>query len=59
MNTNENPEQEQSKQTKFLSPWLAYPLALIVWWVLLGRFHCLLRTMDGWRAVQAFGICWA
>ena len=25
---------EQPKKTKFLSPWIAYPLALFVWWVL-------------------------
>jgi protein-S-isoprenylcysteine O-methyltransferase Ste14 len=31
MNTTENPNREPSKRTKFLSPWLAYPLALIVW----------------------------
>lgn len=34
MNTTENPDQEPSKRGKFLSLWLAYPLALIVWWVL-------------------------
>ena len=31
MNTTENPNQEPSKRTKYLSHWLAYPLALIVW----------------------------
>jgi len=49
MNTNENPEQEQSKQTKFLSPWLAYPLALIVWWVLPWAIS-LLTSHYGWVA---------
>ena len=34
MNTTENPKEEQSKKTKYVSPWLAYPLALIVWWAL-------------------------
>src|SRR5262245_34920093 len=29
----ENPNQEPPKRAQFLSPWLAYPLALIVWWV--------------------------
>lgn len=31
MNTTESPNQKSSKRVKFLSPWLAYPLALIVW----------------------------
>ena len=31
MNTNENRDREPVKKARFLSPWLAYPLALIVW----------------------------
>ena len=31
MNTTENPNQEPSKRTRYLSSWLAYPLALLVW----------------------------
>jgi protein-S-isoprenylcysteine O-methyltransferase Ste14 len=34
MNTTNNSKSEESKRTKFLSPWLAYPLALLVWEVL-------------------------
>ncbi len=34
MNTTDHSKLEQPKKAKFLSPWLAYPLALIVWWVL-------------------------
>jgi protein-S-isoprenylcysteine O-methyltransferase Ste14 len=34
MKTTENPNHEQTKKVKHLSPWLAYPLAIIVWWVL-------------------------
>lgn len=34
MSTTENPQQERSRPTKYLSPWLAYPLAFIVWVVL-------------------------
>jgi protein-S-isoprenylcysteine O-methyltransferase Ste14 len=49
MNTNENPKQEQSKKTKYLSPWLAYPLALIVWWVLPWAIS-LLTPRYGWAA---------
>lgn len=31
MNTTENRKQEQPKRTKFVSPWFALPLALVVW----------------------------
>jgi protein-S-isoprenylcysteine O-methyltransferase Ste14 len=47
MNTTENPNQEPSKRAKFLSPWLAYPLALIVWGVLPWAIS-LLSPHYGW-----------
>ena len=31
MSTTDNPGQKPSKRGRFLSPWLAYPLALFVW----------------------------
>ena len=31
MKINAQPNQESPKKARFLSPWLAYPLALIVW----------------------------
>jgi len=49
MNTTENPNQEQTKKVKHLSPWLAYPLALIVWWVLHWAIS-LLTAHYGWAA---------
>lgn len=47
MNTTENPNQEPSKRAKFLSPWLAYPLALIVWEVVPWAIS-LLTPRYGW-----------
>jgi len=49
MNTTENPNQDQTKKAKHLSPWLAYPLALIVWWVLPWAIS-LLAPHYGWVA---------
>lgn len=49
MKTTENPNQEQTKKVKHLSPWLAYPLALIVWWVLPWAIS-LLTPHSGWAA---------
>ena len=49
MNTTENPNREPPKKTKFLSPWLAYPLALIVWEVLPWAIS-LLTPHYGWMA---------
>lgn len=49
MSTSNIPNREQPKQTKFLSPWLAYPLALLVWWVLPGALS-LLTPHYGWAA---------
>ena len=49
MNTNENRDQEPAKKAKFLSPWLAYPLALIVWEGLPWAIS-LLTTHYGWEA---------
>jgi protein-S-isoprenylcysteine O-methyltransferase Ste14 len=49
MSTSNIPNREQPKQTKFLSPWLAYPLALIVWWVLPWALSLLTRHY-GWAA---------
>ena len=34
MNTSNIPDSGRPQRTKHLSPWLAYPLALIVWWIL-------------------------
>lgn len=48
MNTTENPTEEHSKETKYLSPWLAYPLALLVWWVLPWAIS-LLTPYYGWK----------
>jgi len=48
-NTTENSKGDQSKKTKYISPWLAYPLALIVWWV--GPWAIsLLTPYYGWTA---------
>ena len=47
MKTTENPNQEQTKKVKHLSPWLAFPMALIVWWVLPCAIS-LLTTHHGW-----------
>jgi protein-S-isoprenylcysteine O-methyltransferase Ste14 len=49
MNTTDNSKKEQSKKTKVLSPWLAYPLALIVWGVLPWAIS-LLTPHYGWAA---------
>ena len=49
MNTTESPNQEPSKRVKFLSPWLAYPLALIVWEVVPWAIS-LLTPHFGWVA---------
>ena len=49
MHTTENPNQEPTKKVKHLSPWLAYPLALIVWWVLPWAIS-LLTTHYRWAA---------
>jgi protein-S-isoprenylcysteine O-methyltransferase Ste14 len=49
MNTTENPNRESPKKTKFLSPWLAYPLALIVWEALPWAIS-LLTPRYGWMA---------
>ena len=48
MNTTEDPNLEQTKKVKHLSPWLAYPLALIVWWVLPWAIS-LLTSHYGWE----------
>jgi protein-S-isoprenylcysteine O-methyltransferase Ste14 len=47
MNKSENPNQEPSKKARFLSPWLAYPLALIVWEVVPWAIS-LLTHRYGW-----------
>jgi protein-S-isoprenylcysteine O-methyltransferase Ste14 len=47
MNTTENPDQEQTKKTKYLSHWLAYPLALIMWEVVPWAIS-LLTPRYGW-----------
>jgi len=49
MNITDNSKQEQSKKTKFLSPWLAYPLALLVWVVMPWAISSL-TAHYGWRA---------
>jgi len=49
MSTSNIPNSEQPKQTKFLSPWLAYPLALLVWWLLPWAIS-LLTPHYGWTA---------
>ena len=49
MSTSNIPHSEQPKQTKFLSPWLAYPLAFIVWWALPWAIS-LLTPHYGWAA---------
>lgn len=49
MNTTDRSKQKQSKPTKYLSPWLAYPLALIVWWVVPWAIS-LLTPHYGWRS---------
>ena len=47
MNTTDNSEQGESKKTKFLSPWLVYPLALFVWGLLPWAIS-LLTPHYGW-----------
>jgi protein-S-isoprenylcysteine O-methyltransferase Ste14 len=49
MKTTENPNQEQTKKVKYLSPWLAYPLALLVWWAVPWAIS-LLTPRYGWAA---------
>ena len=49
MNTSNLPNNGQPKRAKFLSPWLAYPLALIVWEVL-PLAIALLAPRYGWVA---------
>jgi protein-S-isoprenylcysteine O-methyltransferase Ste14 len=49
MNSNKNPNQNQPKEARFLSPWLAYPLALFVWGVLPWAIS-LLTPQYGWVA---------
>jgi protein-S-isoprenylcysteine O-methyltransferase Ste14 len=47
MNTRNISDGERPKQTKYLSPWLAFPLALIVWEVLPWAIS-LLTPRYGW-----------
>ena len=47
MNTSNIPNSEQPKKAKMLSSWLAYPLALIAWWVLPWAIY-LLTSRYGW-----------
>ena len=49
MSTSNISNSEQPKKTKFLSPWIAYPLALFVWW-LLPWVISLLAPHYGWTA---------
>lgn len=49
MNTSNLSNSDPPKGTRFLSPWLAYPLALIVWWVLPWAIS-LLAPHFGWEA---------
>ena len=49
MSTSKIPNSGQPKRAKFLSPWLAYPLALIAWWVLPWAIS-LLTPHYGWAA---------
>lgn len=49
MNTSNNSNNDQPKRTRFLSAWLAYPLALIVWEALPWAIS-LLTTRYGWTA---------
>lgn len=49
MNKTENLNQKSSKETKHLSPWLAYPMALIAWEVLPWAIS-LLTPRYGWTA---------
>lgn len=46
---NETPRSKQSKETRFISPWLAYPLAIIVWWVIPWGIS-LVTIRHGWVA---------
>jgi protein-S-isoprenylcysteine O-methyltransferase Ste14 len=47
MNTPDVTNKEQSKKTKYVSPWLVYPMALIVWEVLPWAIS-LLTPRYGW-----------
>jgi len=49
MTTSNIPNRDQPKGVKVLSPWLAYPLALIVWEVLPWAIS-LLASRHGWLA---------
>lgn len=49
MSTSNFPPSRQPKGTKYLSPWLAYPLALIVWEVIPWAIS-LLTSRYGWVA---------
>ena len=49
MSTSNIPNSRQPKRAKFLSPWLAYPMALIVWGVLPWAIS-LLTPHYGWVA---------
>jgi len=49
MSTSNIPNGGQPKRAKFLPRWLAYPLALIVWWVLPWAIS-LLTPHYGWAA---------
>jgi hypothetical protein len=51
MKATSNPKGEPSKKTKYLSAWIAYPLALIVWWGLPWAIS-LLTPYYGWTAVR-------
>jgi len=51
MSTSNIPNRGQSKRVKVLSPWLAYPLALIVWEVIPWAIS-LLTSRYGWTASQ-------
>lgn len=49
MSTSNIPNIGQTKKANFLSPWLAYPLALVVWWVFPWAIS-LLAPHYGWTA---------
>ena len=47
MNTSDTPGSDQPKKARFLSAWLAYPMALLVWWGL-PWLVSLLSARFGW-----------
>jgi protein-S-isoprenylcysteine O-methyltransferase Ste14 len=51
MNTTEHPDQKPAKRTKYLSHWLAFPLALIVWEVVPWAIS-LLTPRYGWMQAR-------